>query len=460
MNLKNILEKNKYLAFILFILQLPLFFKSFQKILTNKDFSFIDLNSILLSMCLFIFILFTAKGLVYLFKLNINYSFSYVLFFLASFAVANLLAVTNVEIEFFYFYFCILLVSNIAFFKYEENFILKILHAGVFAVISFVNFNKSYLSRFVYNRSEQSGDVDLLILPNIEKIYNSNILEVFKNPVADAGFFHINFTIFGNFYFATLAKTLSMVGDFLTVNLLPYTLFFLFIIFVYELKIDSIFKILLLTFHLNILIINPWIRYLLNNSYMTEGISSLFFVVIFYNLLNKNVSHRVELNFLYFFVGFFIFSKLFISLFIFIYLIFMKKWTIQQITLLSIGPLTISYLMFIKYPPSNTNELLNGFNAIIIQDIIKYWLEDSIWIYSVFCCFLILFTQLAVFKKINIFNRYVLFFNVLNLFLIFTLYSLSWTEGVEFESSYRYMLQNYFLNLIFTVTLLGNENKI
>ena len=92
--------------------------------------------------------------------------------------------------------------------------------------------NLNYLNKFAYSnlRGEQSGDVDLLILPNVEKIFNSNVLNVFKTPVADSGFFHINFTIFGNFYFATLSKTMNLIHDYFTINFLPYTLFFLFLL--------------------------------------------------------------------------------------------------------------------------------------------------------------------------------------------------------------------------------------
>ena len=113
--------------------------------------------------------------------------------------------------------------------------------------------------------------------------------------------------------------------------------------------------------------------------------------------------------------------------------------------------------MFIKYPPDNPRELISGVNTTIIQNILKYWLEDSIWLYAILCSLVLTLIQFVLFKKIDLFSKYVLTFNALNLILIFILYTFSWTEGVDFQSSYRYMLQNYYLNLIYAVTVLRGK---
>ena len=225
--IKNKLQKNEYRARLLILIQVPLIIKSVQKLVSLNDFLFIEIQSIILSACLFLFILFSSKGLMYLLKLNVSNAFSYTLFFLASFTMANFLAIANIDISFFYFYLVILVLSNIAFLIFENNYQLKIFQSIILIIVGMVNFNRTYLNQFIFNRIEQSGDVELLIVPNIEKIYNSNVLQVFQNPVSDAGFFHINFTIFGNYYFATLAKTLSFFGEFITTNILPYSLFYL-----------------------------------------------------------------------------------------------------------------------------------------------------------------------------------------------------------------------------------------
>jgi hypothetical protein len=45
----------------------------------------------------------------------------------------------------------------------------------------------------------------------------------------------------------------------------------------------------------------------------------------------------------------------------------------------------------------------------------------------------------------------ILLLNFINLFLIFFLYTFIWASGVELESSYRYFLQLYFLNIFLFV---------
>ena len=281
---KSIIEK--YKIFVLIIFQLPIILRASQKIIAVSEFDFIEYENLIQSFSLFVFLLLSARGLAYLFKLKINYSFSYVIFFLLIFFAANVLSLLNIETNFMFFIIVILLICNFSFFVNEKDNKIKALQFLSFFPLIYINMNLNYLNKFAYSnlRGEQSGDVDLLILPNVEKIFNSNVLNVFQNPVADSGFFHINFTIFGNFYFATLSKTMNLIHDYFTINFLPYTLFFLFLLFIYELKINNSTKLLICLFHISILIINPWIRYLLQNSYMTEGVASLFFIIIFYNM--------------------------------------------------------------------------------------------------------------------------------------------------------------------------------
>ena len=61
-----------------------------------------------------------------------------------------------------------LVFSNIAFLIFEKNYQLKILQSIILIIVGIINFNRTYLNQFIFNRIEQSGDVDLLIVPNIE----------------------------------------------------------------------------------------------------------------------------------------------------------------------------------------------------------------------------------------------------------------------------------------------------
>ena len=114
--IKNKLQKKEYRTLLLIFIQVPLIIKSVQKLVSLNDFFFIEIQSILLSACLFLFVLFSSKGMMYLLKLNVSNTFSYTLFFLASFTVANFLAIANIDLSFFYFYLVILVFSNILLF--------------------------------------------------------------------------------------------------------------------------------------------------------------------------------------------------------------------------------------------------------------------------------------------------------------------------------------------------------
>ena len=67
--------------------------------------------------------------------------------------------------------------------------------------------------------------------------------------------------------------------------------------------------------------------------------------------------------------------------------------------------------MFIKFPPIDANNLINDFNNLILVDILRYWIEDRIWMYSVAFAFLFCFIQILLFNKIDSFNLYILGFN-------------------------------------------------
>ena len=75
---KSIIEK--YKIFVLIIFQLPIILRASQKIIAVSEFDFIEYENLIQSFSLFVFLLLSARGLAYLFKLKINYSFSYVIF--------------------------------------------------------------------------------------------------------------------------------------------------------------------------------------------------------------------------------------------------------------------------------------------------------------------------------------------------------------------------------------------
>ena len=89
-----------------------------------------------------------------------------------------------------------------------------------------------------------------------------------------------------------------------------------------------------------------------------------------------------------------------------------------------------------------------------IPKIISYWTEDALFMFIIlfFVLFLISYLINNNFKFPEFQSR-ILFLSLLNLSIILVLYSTLWSSGEEYESSYRYYLQVYYLNLLLIGTM-------
>ncbi len=452
--------KNLNFLFIQYIILIPIIFRA----ITKLDFSVLSLDSlfpIALSFQLFFFILLTSIGFKHAFNLNISNSLSVVLFFLFNFFISSLFAIFKIRTSFGLLVILSLIIFNLFFLIKSKNKIFKIIQIANLMIITVINLSNTFIQTFIYSRPERAGDVYNYLVPNIEKIFFFNIHEVFLNPVNDNGFFHINYSIFGNFYFAFLNKTMNLFNDFVLIKFIPYTIFFLSILFIFELKLKRSYKINLIFLHISIIVINDWIRYQFVDSYLLEGIVSLFFAIIFFGINKYDDTSFYKNAFVYLMLGFFTFSKFFVNLLL-IYIILFKK-TPHKLSKISylIGPLNFVYFLII-YPPKNSRTFEISTNYSNFKNILLYWYEDKLFLYIVFVTIVAVILKLFVINKLERFEIDIIILNLGNLILIFILYIFIWSTGVEFDSSYRYFLQNYYLNislLIFLTKKINSENK-
>ena len=180
-------------------------------------------------------------------------------------------------------------------------------------IITIAHKNIDYFS---YDRREIA--VERWQYPNIDKIFNNNLIDVFQNPIDDLGYFYINLLVLANFYFAIISKIVLINSSFIPLTIVPLTTFILANYFLHETNLRKNTKAMIFIFNLLILFINDWVRYLLIDSYMQEGVVSVFFAIIFYNFGNVLQQKRYIKYFILILFSYFIFSKLFINLFIFI----------------------------------------------------------------------------------------------------------------------------------------------
>lgn len=444
--------KNNYLNILIF---LPIIIRALTKL--NFEIFFQNIFSIFLSLQVFLSFLIASIGFRYFLKLNTNLSFTYVLFLLFNFGFAILFAVLNLQIEFVYFVLTSFLFFNTLFFIFEKSKILKLFQLFNVLVLFCIN-QFELVKKYVYDRFEIAGDVYNFIVPNVEKIFNFNLLYVFKNPVYDYGFFHINYSLLGNFYFAYLNKLHNFFNEFIVTSYIPYTLFLLSLLFIFELNITFKNKLSLALLHILILIINDWIRYQFIDSYLLEGVSCLFFAIIFFGLFDINSNKIFQANLIYFFIGFFIFSKFFINLFLIFFVISKKKRFDFKKLSFAFGLICYLYI-FYTFPPQNARELLTGFNLQNVLDILTYWSEDRLLIYLIGFTLFFVFFKLYKNHPLSLEIKYILLLNSINLLLIFFLYTFIWANGVEYESSYRYFLQLYFLNIFLFVEIIPQSSS-
>lgn len=458
-NFKVIKEFKSYKAFYLIsgILIIPISLRFITKISSIEYINMQSLISILLAFFLVDFVIKSSQGLFSYSSIKLSDSFSFVIFILVAFWFSLFFSILGVKINFYYFILSLLVISNILFFKNEKKLNKKLLQLVNIFVIYFMN---NFINFSTYKRQEIAGDVDRWQYPNTTKIFNNNLIDVFANPIDDLGYWYINLLVLANFYFAFISKIVLLSTEFIPLQIIPSTLLILFTIFISEIDIKNKTKYLIIFLNLLVLMINDWIRYLLIDSFMQEGVVSLFFVIIFYNFSQIEKLKSIERKILYIIIGFFIFSKLFIGTFILL-LPFLfskyKSWSgfIKEYWSLGFGLLNLMSVL-IKYPKTNINNFPLTINFLNIPKIFSYWIEDMLFMYIILfsLLFLIFYIKDNNFK-IPAFQSKILFLSLLNFIIIIVLYSTLWSSGEEFESSYRYYLQVYYLNFLLIGTMIN-----
>jgi hypothetical protein len=455
------IHKENFIKVALFT---PVFFKAIQKLLEIefKLFSNYLLN-ILVSFLVFLFVKNMSTGFRNLLGLEVNSTSSLALMFLFLFSIASILSVFNLEVQFKYFTIFFVLLFNVYFFRNKMRFINRL--TQILITLFLVIFNKFSWNTnqlFVQNRIEVSGDINAHLLPITKQIFENNLLNVFSEPIDIGENIYILTSTLGNFYFAFFSKILLMDQSFLHYKFLPYTTFWIFCLLCFELNFDKFTKILFFAVNISVFIINDWITYQFFNSYLNEGISIIFFSTIFLNFNKMIFQNKSKFRLILTLISFMCFSKLFISLLIFLIpVVYLKKTKLKIVNLtpLVTGPILMLLLFTVngigrKNIISNQKVELSLFNKIL-----NYWLEDLNLVY-----FIILFLILLFLNILNLEDdlKIVLLFNLVNFTLIFSLYIFFWGLNYEYESSYRYFLQMYFINIIslFKLSPFSQLNKI
>ena len=198
------------------------------------------------------------------------------------------------------------------------------------------------------------------------------------------------------------------------------------------------------------------------NSLLAESISSYFFGVLFIELIkNKeklNKSLVLCLGFLIFLNNISLFAILYGLYYLliekkpkFFYGLLLYGIIIDFINSLFLN-IPITWRMYTDSFRSDATTGEGGINLKNILNIIQQFLIDRPVTYFIFITFLI---SLFIVWNFGFYERESLFLILLNTVFVFMLYIFIWTN-IEYESSYRYLLNIFHVILLFFVTTLNN----
>ena len=299
-----------------------------------------------------------------------------------------------------------------------------------------------------------TSDEKYFWLPVSKDIFEVNLFtSIINNPIQSYGLLvaHTH---------AVLNNFLTYSSGFLYLPAYKNIFFFLTIYFIYENKNSIKSRFIVVIFITTIALTSDWFTYLFFNSLLAESVSSYFFGILVIEIFrNKNNSFiLISLGFLYF-------SKQFISIFsifIGIYSIFKNKDSIFKFLLLVFGvsvdlinsvilktPITWSFYLNSLESDAATND---GVNLKNISNIVIQFLIDKPMSYFIF---IIVLLSIFVNSKKGVYEFELLSIIILNTIFVFFLYIFIWSN-VEYESSYRYLLNIFHIIIIYFLITVDN----
>lgn len=311
---------------------------------------------------------------------------------------------------------------------------------------------------------ELNTDVIVQWLPSVEALYSKGYYFLYSNNIIEGqGLLttHVQALLL-NLNFGTSTFQFIQVNSFLV-------LFFTILIFL-DLKISKSHKILVCIIFLSLVLNNSWLLYLIGNSLMLEGIVG-FLISSFLVSINNFLKPKQYSNIFFISFGALILTKQFVSIIVLIIASF-SLFRLNKKILLSFIPLALDLLnkyflkvnsSFITYSDGidyfqiiKNILFLENINLKNVEKIIDNFTIDIP--FTLILIFYLISNLLVLFKtnKIN-FENYIFFYSgILNFVLIVVLYVSYW-QNIEVQSSYRYLVN--FLS-IYLISIVLNVQKL
>ena len=449
----------KVRGYYLELLTLPLLGNFLYNIIREKNIAFIyEVNyfNLISTILLFLILFFAGKALKNTFNLN-NISIGIILYFVSLFLANNIFLFITKNILFnTYFIISNSLLFTFILFKQKankESFYLIVVFITNFGFVKLFNNSLRVIDQI-------KGDVEYQWFPMAENIYNENYYYSLTNPVID-GYGQLI-----SYIHAVILKINFNFADYEYLTSTTNLLFFLAILFIFELNTSTKTKIYLSVVYSILVLNSEWLNYLFLDSLMGEGIVSLFFGVGLVTLFEEIKKGKNSNSIIFILFGTLYFTKQFVTILIIIvcFLLYISHIKNSKI-LLSLIPFLINEIN-LKTVLVNTRrdayvsnfdfkdtalDLLTNTNLKIenAQIILINLFEDKPYTYLliIFIISNILLLSKKYFYKESI---YFLIIFLINLLLIFGLYISAWRNMPELDSPVRYILNLFHLTLIYT----------
>jgi len=416
----------------------------------------INISDILVGFTLFIMLFIVGKCIDQVLKVQ-SISFS-IFIYLASFYLVDILILFFVQTLYFKEVF---FITNII---WGCIFILSRIKIISFFLISFIYFLLNYLFNMLQGSLSENqniiGDVEAVFFKQSQNIYEISYFYSVNNFVMEG---YPQFTSYLQSLFLQFSQYQGNYNYYIHTS---HIIFYLSILFFWELNISTKNKVLLIAVFSSLILNSGWLSFLFVSSLMSEGIVSLFTTVSLYYLFSniRGNSYSRYTSLFYVIIGMLHFSKQFNSsivlitifiiflldinkkvvffgfsgffikelLYMFVFTNVSKDHHIRQIDIIdTIGDLLL--LRDLKF--SNIFSILNNLfiDKPLVVVLVVFYLSMSLIFLQPF--------------RNNLININLFLIVNLNLVLIFALYISAW-QDMELDSPIRYILNLLHMALI------------
>lgn len=455
---RNLSSKNifNYLPFFFIILVTnPLFFKLFKRGLYFPLFSYESTIKYISLFLIFIFYYLLSKQIKNL--LNLSSSSLSIVYFLSSYFLIDFLLLPITKFFTFNTMFIFITLIWFAVLIYKNRQILEFIKLSL-SFLGMLSFNRYYINLFqnTQNYKILNSDVTEQWFPLGKQLYENNLYFALDNNFVQGYGYYLT-------YIQSVIQKLNFLENEYVFSTLNSNVLIIFIVLlVNDLRLTRLNKILLLLSVIISVLDDGWLRFLIFDSLMLEGILSFAIATFVLNLNEQFLENSFRLNkFLYIlFFSSLIFSKQFIEtlvlLFFIYFFIFSKKriFAIFGILVHIIG-LTYNRYLFMN---QRSVEYIDQSLLRTIFDVLT--LNNGVWknsneIYNnliqypflslmIVLVLILFFYNFFLTKKTLEQNLVGVIFIYLNLIFVFVLYIFIW-QDIEVESSLRYVINTFFL---------------